>query len=130
MTTFASLLALLLLASSLPAHAQSSVCDTIRAANIKTGSSGGHMKQTGYAFAGDTPKIYGLGDQTCHHLRDEVVGGVPTAVYREQYTAAIGSTDATIWISKTSGRLVREEEDGDVKGRGKGHISYVWPAKP
>jgi len=117
----------LLLGLSHVAQAQDAVCDTIRAANIKTGR-GGHMKQTGYAFAMDTPAICGLGDQTCRHLRDEPVGGVPAAVYLEQYKADAGTTEATIWISKTSGRLLREEEDGDIKG--KGHISYSWPATP
>lgn len=103
-------------------------CDKIRAANIKTGSKGGQMKRTGYSFAIDTPQIYGTGEHTCSYLRDEVVDGEPAAVYREQYKASIGSTDATIWISKSSGRLLREEQDGDIAGKGKGHISYHWAA--
>ena len=37
---------------------------------------------------------------------------------------------ATIWISKSSGRLLKEEQDGDITGKGKGHISYSWPAQP
>lgn len=119
----------LLVAASVAAQGDQAACDAIRAANIKTGSAGVQMKQTGYAFAKDTPQIYALGDQTCSHLRDEVIDNQPAAVYREQYKAATGSTDATIWISKTSGRLLREEQDGDIKGKGKGHISYRWSAK-
>jgi hypothetical protein len=111
------------------ARGDQAACDAIRAANVKTGSDGAQMKVTGYAFAKDTPKIYAMGAQTCSHLRDEVIDGQPAAVYREQYKAATGSTDATIWISKTSGRVLREEQDGDITGKGNGHISYRWPAK-
>jgi len=76
----------------------------------------------------DTPKIYGLGTHTCSYLRDEAVGGEVAAVYREQYRSEVGATDATIWISRTSGRVLREEQDGDIVGKGKGHITYRWPA--
>jgi len=124
--------ATVLLASllSLAAHADQAVCDKIMAANVKTGSRGGQMKMSGYDFAGDTPKLYGLGDHTCAYLRDEAVDGQPAAVYREQYKGDTGSTNATIWISKSSGRLLREEQDGDITGKGKGHISYRWSSTP
>jgi hypothetical protein len=112
------------------ARADQAACDRIRAANVKTGSAGGTMKATGYAFAKDTPDIYGPGEHTCGYLRDEAVDGQPAAVYREQYRSKTGSTDATIWISKSSGLLLREEQDGDVAGKGKGHISYRWTAAP
>jgi len=115
-----------LLASSTDAYADQAACDKIAEANSKTGSSGARMTTTGYPFAHDTPHIYGLGDQTCSYLRDEAVNGQPAAVYREQYKADTGSTDATIWISKSSGRVLREEQDGDIRGKGKGHISYQW----
>ena len=129
MTPLALTSASLLLAAAVTAGGDQAACDAIRAADVKTGSNGVQMKVTGYAFAKDTPKIYGLGDQTCTRLRDEVIDNEPAVVYREQYKAATGSTDATIWISKSSGRLLREEQDGDIKGKGKGHISYRWPAK-
>ncbi|MGH7939115.1 MAG: hypothetical protein ACRD5Z_24040, partial [Bryobacteraceae bacterium] len=76
------------------------------------------------------PALYGLGTQTCSYLRDEAVDGQPAAVYREQHQGESGSTDATIWISKATGRLLREEQDGDIKGKGRDHISYRWVAKP
>jgi hypothetical protein len=129
MRTVALTFVSLLFSAGVAARGDQAACDAIRAANVKTGSDGAQMKLTGYAFAKDTPKIYGLGDQTCTHLRDETIDGEPAAVYREQYKAPSGSTDATIWISKTSGRLLREEQDGDVPGKGKGHISYRWPAR-
>lgn len=111
------------------ARADQGACDRIREANVKTGSSHGQMKMTGYAFAADTPGIYGLGVHTCSYLRDESVDGQPAAVYREQYQSKTGSTDAQIWISKTSGLLLREEQDGEVIGKGKGHIAYRWTAR-
>lgn len=122
------LIAALLLVGSVSAHADQATCDLIRAANIKSGSAGVQMKTTGYDFANDTPTLYGLGDHTCSHLRDEPQDGQPAAVYREQYRSKAGSTDATIWISKSTGGLLRAEQDGDIVGKGKGHISYHWAA--
>jgi len=61
---------------------------------------------------------------------DEVVNGQAAAVYPEQYKGPTGSTDATTRISKSSGHLLREEQDGDITGKGTGHISYSWSAKP
>lgn len=130
MKLFASIVVLSLLASAV-AHADDAACDRIQDANAKTGSSGVQMKSTGYDFARDTPAIYSQGDRTCSYLRDEAVAGQPAAVYREQYRYGSGSTDATIWIAKTSGRLLREEQDGDIVGKGRGHIAYRWTvAKP
>ncbi len=112
--------------ASAGARADQDACGRIAEANRKTGSSHGQMKATGYNFAADTPDIYGPGAHTCSYLRDETVDGQAAAVYRERYQSKTGSTDAQIWISKTSGLLVREEQDGDVTGKGKGHISYRW----
>ena len=117
------------LLASAAAFADEATCSLIREANVKTGSKGAQMKMTGYDFARDTPRIYGLGTQSCDYLRNETVGGEAAAVYRERYQAPSASTDATIWISKSTGRVLREEQDGDITGKGKGHISYRWPAK-
>ncbi len=119
--------ALLATLPALAAHADQAACDKIMTANVKTGSKGAQLKMSGYDFAGDTPKLYAFGDHTCTYLRDETLDGQPAAVYREQYKGDAGSTTATIWISKSSGRLLREEQDGDITGKGKGHISYLWP---
>lgn len=129
MKSFMSISALLL-ASSIAAHADQAACDKIMAANIATGSHDAQVKMSGYGFAQDTPKLYAFGDHICAYLRDETVDGQPTAVYREQYKGGAGSTTATIWISKSSGRLLREEQDGDINGKGKGHISYHWSSTP
>ena len=124
-TRVAPIAALLVLIST-SAFADERACDRIRDADVKTGSMNGKMKSTGYDFAKDTPGIYGPGMHTCNYLRDEFVDSQATAVYREQYRSKIGTTDALIWISKDSGRLLREEEDGDIVGKGKGHIAYRW----
>lgn len=132
MNRIAISLATVLLASmpALAARADQAACDKIMAANVKTGSQHVQMKMTGYDFAGDTPKLYGLGDHSCNYLRDEVVDGQSAAVYREQYKGDTGATTAMIWISKSSGRLIREEQDGDITGKGKGHIAYHWSSTP
>ena len=127
MKLFLGILVLSALAT-VSARADQAACDRIRAADVKTGSSHGHMKMTGYNFAPDTPAIYGPGSHTCSYLRDETVDGQAAAVYREQYQSKTGSTDAQIWISKSSGLLLREEQDGNVIGKGKGHIAYRWTA--
>lgn len=124
------LTSLLLALTNAVAHADDAACDKIRDADGKTGSTGVQMTTSGYHFAHDTPKLYAFGDHTCTWLRDETVDGQAAAVYREQYKAASGGTDATIWISKSSGRLLREEQDGDIAGKGKGHISYRWSSTP
>lgn len=130
MKTHVMILAIAMAISSGVGHADEATCHLIRNANVKTGSAGVQMKTTGYDFAMNTPDIYGPGTHTCTYLRDETVAGQAAAVYREQYHAKTGSTDATIWISKSSGRVLREEQDGDISAKGKGHISYHWPAQP
>ena len=115
--------------ASVGAHADQDACGRILEANRKTGSSHVQMKTTGYDFAADTPGIYGLGAHTCSYLRDEVVDGQAAEVYREQYQSKTGGTDAQIWISKSSGLLLREEQDGNVRGKGKGHIAYRWTSQ-
>jgi hypothetical protein len=108
------------------ATANDTACEKIRDANANTGSQGVKITTSGYAFSHDTPRIYSMGDQTCTYLRDEPQNGEIAEVYKETYDAPAGHTEATIWISKASGHLLREEQDGDVPGKGKGHISYTW----
>ncbi|MGH8040790.1 MAG: hypothetical protein ACREPN_01965 [Rudaea sp.] len=118
------LITALLLVASVCAHADQAACYLIRAANMKGGFGAMQMKISGYNFARDTPRLYGLGTHNCSYVRDEVMDGQAAAVYGEQYKGSTGVTNATIWISKSTGRLVREEQDGDITGKGKGHISY------
>jgi hypothetical protein len=132
MKPIVSLLVPLLMACA-SASADEAACEKIQAANRKTFDSSDvmAMRKSGYDFSHDTPKIFALGTQTCSHLRDESSNGEAVEVYSEQYKSETGQTDQTIWISKATGRTVREEQDGDITGKGKGHISYTWaPRKP
>ncbi|HEY1435155.1 MAG TPA: hypothetical protein VGG65_07255 [Thermoanaerobaculia bacterium] len=121
-----SILALAALAIS-GARADEATCDRIRKAGAIAGRNV-QLKVTGYNFVNDTPEIYGSGTHTCSHVRDEVVDGQPAEVYREQFQSKVGSTDALVWISKASGKTLRAEQDGEVVGKGKGHIVYQWTA--
>lgn len=121
-----SLIAVLLCFVSLVIHADEDACRTILDASIATGA-GAQKKMSGYDFTKDTPALYGFGQHRCEYLHDEVTQNEATAVYREQYWGSAGYTNATIWVSRLSGRLLREEQDGDIRGKGKGHISYRWP---
>jgi hypothetical protein len=122
-TRFSLLLVNCLLVCS-AASADQATCNLIEAASVKTDHTHMQMKVTGYDYANDTPMLYGSGTHTCNYLRDETIDAQPSAVYREQFRSKIGATDATIWISKTSGQTLRVEQDGDIAGKGKGHISY------
>ena len=126
---FPGLIIALAALASVRVHADEGACGRIAEANRNTGSTHAQMKTTGYDFARDTPRIYGFGEHTCSYLRDEIVDGQAAAVYREQYRAKSGSTDAQIWISRASGLLLREEQDGEVTGKGKGHIAYRWTSE-
>jgi negative regulator of sigma E activity len=49
---------------------------------------------------------------TCKSLPDETVGGVAANVYRvHSETPDVGKSDATIWISKSSGLPLKSDED-------------------
>ena len=89
------------------------------------------MQSTGYAFAKDTPTLYGSGTETCEQTSEEEIDGQTAVVYRQQYKSDVGTSDAKIWISKSTGLLIREEQDGEIAGKGKGHIAYRWtPSQP
>lgn len=83
------------------------------------------IKASGYNFAPDTPDINGSGTETCTRLRDEAVNGKPATPYSQDFAAPQGTTHAMIWISRADGTILRDELDGDVKGKGKGHESMV-----
>ncbi len=108
------------------ASADEAACAKIMAAYVKTGSAKGQMEKTGYDFAKDTRQIYATGTHICSIVKDESIDGQQVTVYRDQYRSAAGNTDASIWVSKTSRMALREEQDGDITGKGKGHTSYRW----
>ena len=65
----------------------------------------------------------------CRYLHDEAVNGEPAAVYSEhgENPGAIKS-DGQVWISKSKGLILRQEEDivEEVDGGGKRHMSMRY----
>jgi len=113
------------------ALADDAACQAIDDANSKSYSRGVTatmtIKKTGVDFAKATPQIYGLYTKlTCTHVSDETFNGEPAKLYSQRYESAAGTTDAKIWISKNSGLLLREELDGDLGSKGKGHESMLF----
>lgn len=105
------------------ARADEAACKVLRDAGKATRSL--KIQATGYDFSGDTPDIYGAGKEVCTRVREEAVNGQPATLYTQDFTAPAGSTHAQLWVSKATGMLVRVEEDGDVKGKGHGHLSMI-----
>jgi hypothetical protein len=105
------------------AHADDAACEVLR--NAGEGAKNLNIRVTGYNFSNDTPDIYGSGKEVCTRVRDEIVNGQPATLYTQDFTAPAGSTHAQLWVSKATGMLVRAEEDGDVKGKGRGHLSMI-----
>jgi hypothetical protein len=63
----------------------------------------------------------------CHELRSESVNGTPADVYSAHIENEDTKDDATIWIAKSSGLILREEVDVDTaEGGGKGHIAMRY----
>jgi hypothetical protein len=111
--------------------ADDAACNAIEAANTKSYSGGvsanTKINKTGVDFAKDTPKIYGNYTKLiCTYMRDELSKGELASLYTQRYESTVGITNAQIWISKKTGLLLREELDGDLGPKGKGHESMVF----
>lgn len=65
---------------------------------------------------------------SCRYMRDESVQGESAVVYSAHQKNEDFTTDAQIWISKSKGLVLREEEDMDVGGgaSGKSHLSVRY----
>lgn len=60
----------------------------------------------------------------CHHVRDEVVDGVPAALYTTHEEDEDDTNDARVWIARSTGLPLRQEIDLDVGGAdGRSHMS-------
>jgi hypothetical protein len=55
-----------------------------------------------------------------------MMDGEPAGVYAQRFDATLGVTCAQIWISAKSGLVLREEIDGDITGKGIGHLSMQF----
>ncbi len=59
---------------------------------------------------------------SCHYVKDESIGGETAAVYSERSQS--GEAQAQLWISKSSGLVLREEMDISAGGQQKStHMS-------
>ena len=58
---------------------------------------------------------------SCHYIKDELVGGEMATVYSERSQS--GEAQAQLWISKSSGLLVREEMD--IGSGGQEHATHM-----
>jgi hypothetical protein len=60
---------------------------------------------------------------TCSHLRDESVNGEPAAVWRIHSVSEYDTSDSDLWLSSSSGMLLKSDSHLDVHGSlGKSHI--------
>ncbi len=63
----------------------------------------------------------------CRYVREESVQGESAAVYNAHSKAEDFTSDAQIWVSKSRGLILREEEDIDIGGAGgKRHLSIRY----
>jgi hypothetical protein len=62
---------------------------------------------------------------SCHHTRDESVKGEAAAVYSAHADNDDIKSDTIVWISRSSGLILRQEEDIDT-GDTKSHISVRY----
>jgi hypothetical protein len=53
---------------------------------------------------------------TCHATKDETVGGQATTVYRVHSENESSKADADVWVAKSTGLVMRTEEDIDLGG--------------
>jgi hypothetical protein len=64
------------------------------------------------------------GESTCQFVRNEPVNGEAAAVYSLRRETETRKEEGQMWISKLTGRALREEVDVDYGGSlGKGHLS-------
>jgi hypothetical protein len=62
-------------------------------------------------------------DVSCKHLRDESVKGESAAVYSTHSEDQATKEDSQVWVSKSKGLLLRQEEDVDLGQGDKRHRS-------
>ena len=63
---------------------------------------------------------------SCKHLRDESVKGESAVVYSAHTETEDTKADAQMWISKSKGLLLRQEEDVDIGGGDERHMSIRY----
>ena len=64
--------------------------------------------------------------ETCKYLRDETVAGEDANVYSDVFASKSGTANATVWISKRNGWVLKREVDVAMVNVGKGHQAIVF----
>ena len=64
--------------------------------------------------------------ETCKYLRDEAVTGEDANVYSDVFASKSGTANATVWISKKNGWVLKREVDVAMVNIGKGHQAIVF----
>ena len=64
--------------------------------------------------------------ERCKYLRDETVTDEDANVYNDVFASKSGTANATVWISKKNGWVLKREVDVEMAGVGKGHQSIVF----
>ena len=66
---------------------------------------------------------------SCHLLRDETLGGTGVSVYSMHNETDTGTSDTTLWISKSDGLPLKQEIDmdaGSSKGKSHSEVRFVY----
>ncbi|MBV8515688.1 MAG: hypothetical protein JO260_10365 [Acidobacteria bacterium] len=64
--------------------------------------------------------------EICKYLRDEPVTGEDANVYSDVFASKSGTANATVWISKKNGWVLKREVDVAMVNIGKGHQAIVF----
>jgi hypothetical protein len=119
-----------LLAPAAARAAGPNACKAIDDAYRKQITSGMHLKITRTSsgeMSGRNGMIYGADDTTtCNFVRDEAANGEAAAVYRQHHINGDETYDTLIWVSKSSGLPLRQEQDADFGEGKKGHESLLF----
>jgi hypothetical protein len=120
----------LILTSATAQAAAPNACKAIDDAYRKQITSGMHLKITRTSsgeMSGRNGMIYGADDTTtCNFVRDEAANGEAAAVYRQHHINGDETYDTLIWVSKSSGLPLRQEQDADFGQGKKGHESLLF----
>jgi hypothetical protein len=63
---------------------------------------------------------------TCHATKDDMVGGQATTVYQVHTENESSKADAEVWVAKSTGLVMRTEEDIDAGAGAKMHYSIKY----
>ena len=91
---------------------------------------GGHWSRSPMTAAAmaqqEQENIHNATAMACQRVRDESVGGTPAIVYSEHSEGEFGKSDAQVWVAKSTGLVLRTENDMDTGDASKTHLSVRY----